>query len=108
MPSVCASSAARNTRISFLVVGKDLDKFTKLFNEAKDDPSRGDFDDITEVCMTTASRACHPQSYSQNYVEASHQMVFYSTSQRVLQAEVDTILAALGGRPSMRKSRTRQ
>ncbi|KAJ7095722.1 hypothetical protein B0H15DRAFT_826828 [Mycena belliarum] len=74
-------SRAKLQELGPLIEGKrrEQDQYSKLFTAYDADHSLGNVDDISE-----------------NYLEANHQVVSYSTSERVLSTEIETISAAIG------------
>jgi len=70
-----------SNRTHHCVLGRESEQFSKLLVAYTNDHSLGNVDEI-----------------SNDYLEANQQAVFYATSECILKAEIDTIVAALGGK----------
>jgi hypothetical protein len=65
-------------------------------------PSLGSASEMADVCPCHVLRPRYTPSSNrspptQKYLDAQHELAFFTNSECILQAEVDTVVAALGG-----------
>jgi formin-binding protein 1 len=80
--------------------GREMDKFSKLIAVYTTDLSLGDIDEVPDVCPfvpKTSATLFNYTSSGQDFLDSQHQLTFYGTSACMLNAEIDTITATLGG-----------
>lgn len=62
------------------------------------DHSVGTIDKLTDVSRQQSEASSADHGYAtQDYLEAEHQLALYTSSERILTAEIEAILAAVGG-----------
>lgn len=81
-----------------LKLGRDLDQLSKLVVAYSADHTLGNIDEVSDVSrLPFTSPAVVDAMLDQNYLEARHQLAFLTTSERILDAEIETILDVIGG-----------
>ena len=80
-----------------LFVGQEVEQLSKLVAKYTENSALGDLDGVSDVYVPPLF-TCNPGSQVlQNYIDVQHQLTFFTISENILLAEVDTISGALSG-----------
>lgn len=79
------------------MLGREFEQLSKLVAAYTADRSLGNIDEVSDVCLCIFSCENQRSIAWQEYLETQHQLVFFTTSERILEAEIESIVAAVGG-----------